>query len=68
MKTCAGCYVGPANLHQVLTTVVEAAVQLSDPVTQKLCFAILRKLIEVWGASGGLLSSIQLLVVQEMYC
>jgi len=41
--------VGPENLEQVLSTVVEAAVELSDPVAQKLCFAILRKLIELWG-------------------
>jgi len=54
--------VGPENLRQVLTTVVDAAVQLTDPVTQKLCFAILRKLVEVWG-----LSHLLLILMLEIY-
>jgi len=41
--------VGSANLEQVLTTVVHGAVELTDPVGQKVCFAVLRKLVEVWG-------------------
>ena len=42
--------VDAANLEQVLTSIIHGAVELTDPVGQKTCFAILRKLIEVWGA------------------
>jgi len=40
---------GSANLEQVLTTVIHGAVELTDPVGQKVCFAVLRKLVELWG-------------------
>ena len=43
------CCVDSADVHQVLTTIVHGAVELTDPVTQKLCFAVLRKLVELWG-------------------
>ena len=39
-----------ANLEQVLTSVIHGAVELTDPVGQKICFAVLRKLVDVWGA------------------
>jgi exportin-T len=37
------------NLREVLTTVIHGAVEIPDPVGQKTCFGILRKLVEVWG-------------------
>ena len=44
----------PENLHQVLLTVIEGAVTLADPQSQKMCFVVLRKLVEVWAGDGGL--------------
>lgn len=38
-----------ANLEQVLTSIIHGAVELTDPIGQKICFAVLRKLVEVWG-------------------
>ncbi|XP_070558298.1 exportin-T-like isoform X2 [Ptychodera flava] len=43
----------PQDSHQVLMTVIEGAVNFPDPVSQKTCFAILRKLVEVWGGEDG---------------
>jgi len=40
---------GAASLEQVLTTIIHGALELVDPVGQKICFAVLRKLVEVWG-------------------
>lgn len=36
-------------LHQVLMSVVQGAVEFPDPVAQKNCFVILRRLTETWG-------------------
>jgi hypothetical protein len=36
---------------QVLLSVVHGAVEFPDPAAQKICFALLRKIIEEWGAS-----------------
>ncbi|KAK2148689.1 hypothetical protein LSH36_487g04031 [Paralvinella palmiformis] len=44
----------PANLSRVLMTVIEGAVEIPDPQTQKLCFSILKRLVEVWGGSNVL--------------
>ncbi|XP_074646295.1 exportin-T-like [Tubulanus polymorphus] len=41
----------PQNLQQVLMTVIQGAVELPDPVGQKMCFSILKKLVEVWGSN-----------------
>jgi len=38
-----------SNLQQVLTSIIHGAVELTDPVGQKVCFSILRKLVEAWG-------------------
>ncbi|XP_063847188.1 exportin-T-like [Scylla paramamosain] len=37
------------TLHQVLMSVVQGAVEFPDPVAQKNCFVILRRLTEAWG-------------------
>lgn len=42
------------NLHQVLLTVIEGGVEIADPQGQKVCFAILRRLIELWAGKDGL--------------
>ncbi|XP_076057479.1 exportin-T-like isoform X2 [Oratosquilla oratoria] len=39
----------PSVLHQVLMSVVQGAVEFPDPVAQKNCFVILRRLTENWG-------------------
>ena len=43
---------GMENLHQVLMTVVQGAVDVPDPVAQKACFVILRKLVDTWGVQN----------------
>ncbi|XP_035825468.1 exportin-T isoform X2 [Aplysia californica] len=40
------------NLNQVLMSIISGAVELPDPQSQKSCFSILKKLIEVWGKEG----------------
>ena len=37
------------NLQQVLLTIIQGAVDLPDPTGQKICFSILKKLIQLWG-------------------
>ncbi|XP_059470895.1 exportin-T-like [Neocloeon triangulifer] len=37
------------GLEQLLGTVVQGAVELTDPVAQKTCFTILKRLVESWG-------------------
>ncbi|XP_050413849.2 exportin-T isoform X2 [Patella vulgata] len=43
------------NLDQVLMSLIQGAVELQDPQSQKMCFNIFRKLIEVWGGNDGIL-------------
>ncbi|XP_052823578.1 exportin-T [Octopus bimaculoides] len=43
-----------ANFHQVLMTIVEGACNNPDPQIQKICFGILKRLIEVWCGENGL--------------
>lgn len=38
------------SVNQVMMSVVEGVVQIQDPVTQRCCFCILRKLVESWGS------------------
>ncbi|XP_064174772.1 exportin-T [Anguilla rostrata] len=45
---------GPENVEQVLFTVIQGAVDFPDPIAQKTCFAILSKLVELWGGKDGL--------------
>ena len=40
------------RLEQVLTTIVQGAVNIPDPVSQKTCFATLRKMVERWGRNS----------------
>ncbi|GIY16605.1 exportin-T [Caerostris extrusa] len=42
------------NFRQVLLTVIQGAVHFPDPVAQKTCFSILRKMVELWGGADGL--------------
>ncbi|XP_071816204.1 exportin-T-like [Apostichopus japonicus] len=44
----------PDNFRQVLITVAEAAVDGKDPVSQKVCFNIVKRLLEVWGGKNGI--------------
>lgn len=44
----------PQSLHQVLMTIIYGAVDIPDPMSQKICFQILKKLIEIWGDKNGL--------------
>ncbi|KAG8189138.1 hypothetical protein JTE90_018432 [Oedothorax gibbosus] len=41
------------NMERVLLTVIQGAVDFPDPVAQKTCFTILRKLVELWGGADG---------------
>lgn len=44
----------PENFKEVLITVAQAAVDVKDPVAQKTCFNILKRLVEVWGGKNGM--------------
>ncbi|OQR76443.1 exportin-T-like [Tropilaelaps mercedesae] len=37
------------QLEQVFNTIIQGAVDFPDPVAQKTCFSILRKMVESWG-------------------
>ncbi|CAN7989362.1 unnamed protein product, partial [Ixodes hexagonus] len=39
------------SLEQVFTTIIQGAVEFPDPVAQKTCFTILRKMVELWGGA-----------------
>ncbi|XP_054710680.1 LOW QUALITY PROTEIN: exportin-T-like [Uloborus diversus] len=41
------------NLEQILLTVIQGAVDFPDPVAQKTCFSILKKIVDLWGSSEG---------------
>ncbi|XP_046840739.1 exportin-T-like [Xenia sp. Carnegie-2017] len=43
----------PQNTKEVLNTIIQGAVDATDPVCQKSCFGILKKLIEIWDGSNG---------------
>jgi exportin-T len=40
---------GCNNLEEVLGTLVQGAVSFPDPAVQKLCFGVLKRLIDLWG-------------------
>ncbi|XP_062575597.1 exportin-T-like isoform X1 [Saccostrea cucullata] len=42
------------NLHNLLVTIVQGAADIPDPQSQKMCYNIMRKLIETWGGNNGL--------------
>ncbi|XP_055934059.1 exportin-T-like [Argiope bruennichi] len=42
------------NLERVLLTVIQGAVDYPDPVAQKTCFSILKKMVELWGGDNGM--------------
>lgn len=41
------------NMEQVVSTVIQGAVSFPDPVAQKTCFGILRKMVELWGVDNS---------------
>ncbi|KAL5516022.1 hypothetical protein EMCRGX_G001278 [Ephydatia muelleri] len=45
---------GAQFLEEVLGTLITGSVEFPDPVTQKLCFSIMKKLIDTWACEGGL--------------
>uniref|UniRef100_A0A0B6ZHY5 Exportin-T n=1 Tax=Arion vulgaris TaxID=1028688 RepID=A0A0B6ZHY5_9EUPU len=42
------------NLNQVLMSIIQGAVEIPDPQSQKCCFSTLRKLVELWGGKDPL--------------
>lgn len=42
------------NLHSLLLTVVQGAADIPDPQSQKMCYNIMKKLVETWGGPNGL--------------
>lgn len=44
---------GVHSLREILMTVIQGAVESADPQSQKTCFAILKRLIELWGGKEG---------------
>lgn len=42
------------DVHRVLLTVIHGAVNIPDPVAQKTCFSVLKKLVDLWGGKDGL--------------
>ncbi|XP_033110914.1 exportin-T-like [Anneissia japonica] len=40
------------NFEQILLTIVEGAIESQDPVAQKTCFNILKRLNDVWGSKS----------------
>ncbi|XP_077399699.1 exportin-T [Vanacampus margaritifer] len=45
---------GAENMERVVFTVIQGAVDFPDPVAQKTCFAVLAKLVELWGGKAGM--------------
>uniref|UniRef100_T1JL81 Exportin-T n=1 Tax=Strigamia maritima TaxID=126957 RepID=T1JL81_STRMM len=43
------------NVREILLTIIQGVVTFPDPVAQKTCFNILRKLVELWGGNEGLI-------------
>ncbi|XP_014664369.1 PREDICTED: exportin-T-like [Priapulus caudatus] len=43
----------PQDMQEVLSTVIHGAVNSPDPVAQKTCFNILRRLVESWGTDDS---------------
>lgn len=41
------------SLEQVFATIIQGAVEFPDPVAQKTCFTILRKMVELWGGADA---------------
>ncbi|XP_015912211.2 exportin-T isoform X2 [Parasteatoda tepidariorum] len=39
------------NFERILLTVIQGAVDFPDPLAQKTCFGILKKMVELWGGS-----------------
>ncbi|XP_057710617.1 exportin-T isoform X2 [Corythoichthys intestinalis] len=44
---------GAENVERVVFTIIQGAVDFPDPVAQKTCFAILARLVELWGGKAG---------------
>ncbi|XP_028410861.1 exportin-T-like [Dendronephthya gigantea] len=43
----------PQNTQEVLMTIIHGAVEPADSSSQKACFGILKKLVEIWGNTDG---------------
>ncbi|CAL8134628.1 unnamed protein product [Orchesella dallaii] len=43
----------PNVLNEVMMTVIQGSVDFPDPVAQKACFSILKKLVELWAGPEG---------------
>ena len=41
------------DLQKVLLTVIQGAVEIPDPQSQKACFVVLRRLVEAWSGDGN---------------
>lgn len=54
------------NLQQVLMTIVQGACDNPDPQTQKICFGILKKLVEVWGGGDGEMGGFKEFIYQSV--
>ncbi|MBZ3885611.1 Exportin-T [Sciurus carolinensis] len=44
---------GAENVERVLITIIQGAVEYTDPTAQNTCFIILSKLVELWGGKDG---------------
>ncbi|KAM9772273.1 exportin-T isoform 2-T2 [Syngnathus typhle] len=45
---------GAENVERVLFTLIQGAVDFPDPIAQKTCFAVLARLVELWGGKAGM--------------
>nr|XP_018668498.1 exportin-T [Ciona intestinalis] len=44
----------PSDVEMVLSTLIQGAGEIPDPVSQKICFSAIGKLIETWGQNNGI--------------
>ncbi|XP_064605610.1 exportin-T-like isoform X2 [Liolophura sinensis] len=47
-------YQEASDLQQVMMTLIQGAMDNPDPQGQKMCFGILKRMVDVWGGKGGL--------------
>ena len=61
------CYISAIDdLHKVLLTVVQGAVDIPDPPSQKTCFNVLRRLVETWADQGNGLNGFSDFLYQQI--
>lgn len=56
------------NMEQVLQTVIQGAVDFPDPVAQKTCFSILKKMVELWGGPDGAIGFVEFMYKSIVPC